>query len=107
MGEQFSKENDEAAKFAVIKKGEKESESLFIQMILDAKARGEVDSRVDSLALSMILQSLNSAVNEYMLNKFGSVRYEDNEEDISNFVDSLLNIIFNGIECKEKEEENE
>lgn len=107
LGEQFSKENNEQAKLWVMKKGEEQSGSLFIQMIKDAKSKGEIDSKVDPLALSMILQSLNSAVNEYMLNKFGNVRYEDNEEDINNFVDSLLSIIFNGILSKEKEEDDE
>jgi hypothetical protein len=43
---------------------------------------------------------MNNSVNEYMLNKFGNVRYEDCEEDVNNFVDSLLNIIFNGIQNK-------
>jgi hypothetical protein len=100
LGEQFSKENDESAKLSVMKEGDKQSESLFIQMIHNAKSKGEIDSRVNPLALSMLLQALNSAVNEYMLNKFGNVRYEHNEEDISNFVDSLLSIIFNGIQSK-------
>lgn len=100
LGEQFAKENDESAKLSVMKEGDKQSKSLFMQMIHNAKSKGEIDSRVNSLALSMLLQSLNSAVNEYMLNKFGNVMYEHNEEDISNFVDSLLSIIFNGIESK-------
>jgi len=100
LGEQFSKENDESAKLSVMKEGDKQSESLFIQMIHNAKSKGEIDSSVNILALSMLLQSLNSAVNEYMLNKFGNVRYEQNEEDVSNFVDSLLSIIFNGIQNK-------
>jgi len=100
LGEQFSKENNESAKLAVIKEGDKQSESLFIQMIHNAKAKGEIDSSVDSLALSLLLQSLNSVVNKYMLNKFGNVSYEYDEVDINNFVDSLLNIIFKGIENK-------
>lgn len=100
LGEQFSKENDESAKSSVIKEGDRQSESLFIEMIHKAKSKGEIDNKVDSLALSMILQSLNSTVNEYMLNKFGIIKYEHNEEDINNFVDSLLSIIFNGIQSK-------
>ncbi len=100
LGEQFSKENDETAKLSVMKEGDHQSETLFMQMIHNAKSKGEIDSRVDPLALSMLLHSLNSAVNEYMLNKFGNVRYEQSEEDVSNFVDSLLNIIFNGIQSK-------
>ncbi len=100
LGEQFSKENDESAKSAVIKEGDKQSEALFIQMIQSAKAKGEIDSRVDSLALSMLLQALNSSVNKYMLNKFGNVGYEYNEGNINNFVDSLLHILYNGIRNK-------
>lgn len=100
LGEQFSKENDESAKLSVMKKGDEQSESLFMQMIHNAKSKGEIDSRVDPLALSIMLQSLNSAVNKYMLNKFGNVRYDHNEEDVINFVDSLLSIIFNGIQSK-------
>lgn len=98
LGEQFSKENNELAKSSVIKEGDKQSETLFIQMIDQAKSKGEIDSRVDSLALNMILQSLNNTVNEYMLDKYGNVRYEDYEEDVNNFVDSLLTIIFKGIQ---------
>ena len=97
LGEQFSKENDESAKSAVIKEGDKQSEVLLIQMIENAKTKGEIDSSVDSLALSMLLQSLTGAVNKYMLNKFGNIGYEYNEDDVNNFVDSLLHILFNGI----------
>ena len=97
LGEQFSKENDESAKSAVIKEGDKQSEVLFIQMIENAKTKGEIDSSVDSLALSMLLQSLTGAVNKYMLNKFGNIGYEYNEDDVNNFADSLLHILFNGI----------
>ncbi len=56
---QFSKENNQLAKSSIIKEGDKQSETLFIQMIDQAKSKGEIDSIVDSLALSMILQSLN------------------------------------------------
>ncbi|NLY46946.1 MAG: TetR/AcrR family transcriptional regulator [Tissierella sp.] len=101
LGEQFSKENDESAKLSVMKEGDRQSESLFMEMIHNAKSKGEIDNRVDPLALSMMLQSLNSAVNGYMLNKFGNIRYEYNKEDINNFVDSLLDIIFNGIQSRE------
>jgi AcrR family transcriptional regulator len=100
LGEQFSNENDESAKQAVIKEGDKLSESLFLKMIEKAKSKGEIDSRVDPFALSMLLQSLNSMVNKYMLDKFGNVSYEQNKEDINHFVDSLLSIIFNGIQKK-------
>lgn len=100
LGEQFSNENDESAKSAVIKEGEKLSESLFIQMIENAKKKGEINRSVDSFALSLLLQSLNNAVNKYMLNKFGNVSYEHNEEDINSFVDSLLGIIYYGIRNK-------
>lgn len=100
LGEQFSKENDETAKLAVIKEGNRQSETLFIQMINNAKATGEIDSKVDTSALSLLLQSLNSAVNQYMIDKFGDISYEHAKEDINRFVDSLLNIIFNGIRKK-------
>lgn len=97
LGEQFSKENNETAKSAVIKEGEKQSEILFAQMVDHAKLKGEVSSKVDTLALSMILQSLNKTVNEYRLNKFGGVNPTHYSEDTNQLVDSLLNIIFNGI----------
>lgn len=100
LGERFSEENDESAKSAVIKEGDKQSESLFMQMIQNAKTKGEIDSRVDSLALSLLLQSLNSAVNRYLLNKFGNVNYEYNEEDVNSFIGSLINIIFDGVQKK-------
>lgn len=100
LAEQFSKENDESAKSAVIKEGDKQSESLFAQMIHDAKNKGEIDGRVDSEALTLLFQSLNSAVTKYMLSKFGDARYENNEEAVNSFVDSLLSIIFNGIRRK-------
>ena len=98
LGEQFSKENNQLAKSSAIKEGDKQSEILFIQMIGQAKSKGEIDNTVDSLALSILLQSMNNSVNEYMLNKFGNVRYEQCKEDVNRFVDSLLNIIFNGIQ---------
>lgn len=97
LGNQFSKEVDEKLKSAVIKEGEKQSESLFIQMIEYAKLKGEIDNKINSLSLSMILQSINNTVNEYMLNKFGEISYEHYEKDVNKFVDSLLSIIFNGI----------
>jgi AcrR family transcriptional regulator len=97
LGEQFSKEINETAKLAVIKEGEKQSEILFIQMVDHAKLKGEVSSKVDTLALSMMLQSLNKTVNEYMLNKLGGVNHTNYSEDTNKLVDSLLNIIFNGI----------
>ena len=100
LGEQFSKESNELAISSVIKEGNKHSESLFIQMIDHAKSKGEIDNKVDSLALSMLLQSMSNSVNEYMLNKFSNVRYVDHEEDVNDFVDSLLSIIFYGIQNK-------
>lgn len=100
LGEQFLKENDEAAKAAVIQEGDKQSEALFIRMINNAKDKGEIDNKVDALALSLLLQSLNSAVNRYMLDKFGDISYEHAKEDVNRFVDSLLSIIFNGIRSK-------
>jgi len=100
LGEQFTREDDEKAKSVVIKEGDKQSETLFIQMINNARAKGEINNQVDTLALTLLLQSLNSAVNQYMLDKFGNLNYEFNQEDVNSFVDSLLNIIFNGISKK-------
>jgi TetR/AcrR family transcriptional regulator len=102
LGEQFSKENDETAKAAVIKEGDKQAEALFIQLIEKAKRRGEIDDYVDSFALSLLLQSLNSAVIKYMLGQFGNDGYKNKEEELNHFVDSLLSIIFNGIQKKIK-----
>jgi hypothetical protein len=64
LGEQFSKEYNEAAKRVVIMEGDKQAESLFVQMIEYAKSKGEIESNIDTLALSMMLQSLNRAVIE-------------------------------------------
>lgn len=100
LGEQFAKENNHIAKTSVIKEGNRQSEILYMQLIRNAKLKGEINSSVDPLALSMLLQSLNSAVNDYMLNKFGNTSYVQNEDDVSKFVDSLLSIIFNGIKSK-------
>lgn len=100
LGEQFAKENNEAAKSAVLKEGHKQSESLFTQMIENAKLKGEIDSEVDSLALNMLLQSLNKTVNEYLLNQYGGISYEHFGEAANKFVNSLLSIIFNGIKNK-------
>jgi TetR/AcrR family transcriptional regulator len=100
LGEQFSKENNALAKSAVIKEGDKQSEALFIQMIQKSKTKGEIDSSVDSLSLSLLLQSLYSAVGKYIVDNFNNPGYEYNEEDINSFVDSLLNIIFHGIQNK-------
>lgn len=100
LGEQFSRENNERAKRAVIKEGEKQSETLFIQMIDHAKLKGEIDHNIDTLALSMLLQSLNKSVNEYMQNKFNDTSYKHYDEGANKLVDSLLEIIFNGIKNK-------
>jgi len=100
LADQFSKEDNESVKSAVIKEGDKQAESLFMQMIHNAKTKGEIDSKVDSLALCLLLQSLNSAVNKYMIGKFGGISYEYNQEDINNFVDSLLDIILAGFRIK-------
>lgn len=97
LGEQFLKESNEHAKQAVIKEGEKRSDIIFAQMIDYAKLKGEINSEVDTLALSMILQSLNKTVNEYILNKYGVTNHINFSEDTNELVDSLLNIIFNGI----------
>jgi len=98
LGEQLSKENNKTARSAVIEEGDRLSESLFFQMIDIAKAKGEIDIKVDTYALSILLQSLNYTVIKYMLNKFGNVNYEYNEEDVNNFVDSLLSILLYGIQ---------
>jgi TetR/AcrR family transcriptional regulator len=100
LGEQFSKESNETAKAAVMQEGDKQSEALFIRMINNAKDKGEINNKVDAFALSLLLQSLNSAVNQYMLDKFGNISYEHAKEDVNRFVDSLLSIIFNGIRSK-------
>lgn len=97
LAEQFSKENNDAIRLAVIKEGDRRSELLFVQMIDNAKSKGEIDSNIDTFALSMILQSLIKTVNEYMSNQ--SIEFSDYsfDEDANNLVNSLLNIIFNGI----------
>ena len=101
IGEQFSKENDETARSAVLKEGNKQSESLFAKMISNAKAKGEIDSDIDTFALTLLLQSLNDAVNKYMISKFGNSSYVCNQEEVNSFVDSLLKIIFDGIRKKD------
>lgn len=102
LGNQFSKETDTKAKSAVIKEGERQSESLFMQMIEDAKLKGEIDKSIDSLSLSMILEALNNTVSKYMLNEFGDISYEHYDKDVNKLVDSLLSIIFNGIKRVDK-----
>lgn len=102
LGERFSKETDETAKSSVMKVGNEQSGELFMQMIRSAKSKGEIDDQINPLALSMLLQSLVGALNEYILNKFGNLKYDNNSEDIGGFVDSLLDIIFNGIQNKNK-----
>ena len=97
LGEQFSKESNENAKLAVIKEGEKQSEMVFVQMIEHAKLKGEISSNVDTLALSMMLQSVNKTVNDYIQDKFDSINHTDYSEATNSLVDSLLNIIYNGI----------
>src|SRR5690606_38009541 len=73
--EQFSKDNNEAAKSAVIKEGDKHSESFFVKMIDQAKLKGDISFEINTFALSIMLQSLNKTVNEYMLNKYGDINY--------------------------------
>jgi TetR/AcrR family transcriptional regulator len=97
LGEQFSKENNETAKLAVIKEGDKQSENLFVHLIDQAKLRGEISSEVDTLALSMMLQSLGRTVNEYMQNMFGGASYSNYDEEMNKLVDALLTIISRGI----------
>ena len=97
LGEQFIKESNEAAKSAVIKEGEKRSEILFVQMVDDAKSKGEISDDVNSMVLSMLLQSVNKTVNEYIQNRSDKDDPSDLSEEINKLVDSLLSIIYNGI----------
>ncbi len=97
LGERFSIEKNTTARSAVMQEGEKQSEQLFVQMIDYAKSNGQVSSDVDTIALSMLLQSLNRAVSEYLAGEFGNADRTKHETDTIKLVDSLLNIIFNGI----------
>lgn len=97
LGEQFSKEGNETARLAVLKEGERQTGTLFIHMIEHAKSKGEIHSSVDSIALSMLLQSLNRTVDAYMVNKFGENSYRHFDDEASKLVDSLLCIVFNGV----------
>lgn len=97
LGEQFSREDNETARSAVMKEGEKRSDTLFVKMIEHARSKGEIGSDTDTIALSMMLQALNRTVNEYMLDRFGDVSYRNYDEDAGKLVDSLLDIVFNGI----------
>jgi len=97
LGEQFSKESDETAKSAVMKAGNEQAETFLMQMICNAKEKGEIDSNVDSLALCILLQSINSAVNQYMCQKFGNDYTKYNEKEFYNFADSLLKMVFDGV----------
>ena len=45
LGEQFSKEHDESAKSAVIKAGNNQSESLFMQMIQNARIKVKLTAK--------------------------------------------------------------
>jgi AcrR family transcriptional regulator len=98
LGEQFSSENNLTVKLAVIKNGDKQSESLFDQLIELAKSKGEISANIDTSALNLVLQSLNKSVNEYMMNKFNSISHKHYDEDTKKMVESLLDIIFHGIE---------
>lgn len=100
LGEQFSREDNETARLAVIKEGESQAEALFTNMIEHAKSKGEISSGVDTIALSLMLHSLNRTVNEYMMNKFGENSYRNYDEDVSKLVNSLLYVIFNGVKGK-------
>ena len=71
-------------------------------MIEQAKLKGEIDHSVDSTALSLLLQSVNMTVNDYMMKKFGDISYERYEKDVNELVDSLLGIIYRGISNKAK-----
>lgn len=97
LGEQFIKETNENAKSAVIKVGEKRSESLFVAMVEDARSKGEISEDVDSMVLSMLLQSINKTVNEYIQSRPDKDDKSDQSEEITKLVDSLLSIIYNGI----------
>ena len=102
LGDQFTKETDDVVKSAVLKEAEQQSESFFIQLIEQAKLKGEIDHSVDSTALSLLLQSVNMTVNDYMMKKFGDISYERYEKDVNELVDSLLGIIYRGISNKAK-----
>ena len=95
-GIEFAKESNETAKSAVIREGEKRSESLFVQMIEAAKTKGEVSRAVDTMALSLQLQTLNKTVTEYLQDKSGAEQRSFSAE-AEQLVDSLLYIIFHGI----------
>lgn len=97
LGEQFIKETNENAKSAVIKVGEKRSESLFVAMVEDARSKGEISEDVDSMVLSMLLQSINKTVNEFIQSRPDKDDKSDQSEEITKLVDSLLSIIYNGI----------
>lgn len=107
LGEQFTGEDNITAKSAVMKEGEKQSELLFAQMIDRAKEKGEVNSTVDTMALSLLLQSLNKTISEYLTSRSDSVDHADKgvdrakntnkNEDMIKLVDSLLNIVYSGI----------
>lgn len=97
LGEQFSKEDSETARLAIFKEGGRQTETLFAHMIEHAKANGEINSNVDSIALIMLLQSLNRTVNDYMMNNIGENSFRHYDKDASKLVDSLLCIIFNGV----------
>lgn len=102
LGDQFTKETDDVVKTAVLKEADQQSESFFIHLIEQAKLKGEIDHSVESTALSLLLQSLNVTINDYMMKKFGDISYERYEKDVNELVDSLLGIIYRGISYKVK-----
>jgi len=81
-------------KFEALEKGK--------ELIYSGFPRGvQISKVIEGMSISgAFLWYTGTPVNQYMLNKLGKVSYKGNGKDVNCFVDSLLNIIFNGIKNK-------
>lgn len=90
---------DAKLKSEILGDSEKLGNEYFINLINNKKAKGEIDSNIDSEMLNYLISSLNMSFVEYFINKVKK-NYENDE--LIKGVDSLTYILKSGILTKNK-----
>lgn len=97
VGNQFAKETNEELKKEILKGANEAGENFFIGLVDGAKLKGEIKNTLSTKACAQMFMTLNQAVLDEMLRRYGGENLVNHEVELYEWVDQLLEIITNGM----------
>lgn len=97
VGNQFAKETNEELKKEILKGANEAGENFFIGLVESAKAKGDINKKLNTKACAQMFMTLNQTVLDEMLKRYEMENLANHEEELYEWVDQLLDILINGM----------